>query len=98
MSIDEQGLCSRCLIVQNIATRIVARWKAGELDHQDYPPSPTSPRALKSWAEEKLYGDNATIDLDAWSDAFRPVATWHGDPVCVIHLYQLVDRERRDWK
>jgi hypothetical protein len=98
MSTDEQGLCGRCLIVQSAGTNIVARWKADGLSHAEHPPTPTNPRALKSWAEEKLYGDNAVIDLDAWMDAFRPVATWHGDPVCTIHLYQLVDQERRHWK
>ena len=92
---SELGLCVRCLIVQSAATRIVARWKAAGLAHQEHAPNPTSPWALQAWAGEKIYGDNATIDLDAWTDAFRPIATWHGDPICAPHLYELRQREMR---
>jgi hypothetical protein len=95
---EELGLCGRCLVVLDVRTGIVARWKSAGLDHTEPAPNVTNPRALASWAEAKIYGDGAVIETDDWSGTFRPVATWQGDPVCAGHLVECRQRELRGGK
>lgn len=88
-------LCGRCLVVLSPAVNIIATWQAAGLDHAEHPQYPTSPKSLLAWAEARIYGDGATISTDAATDTFRPVTTWHGDPVCIPHLFELRQAEMR---
>lgn len=57
--------------------------------------SPTSPRMVRHWALNALErsGGDARFSVNDCSLAFVPVSTWHGDPVCVVHLTECVSRE-----
>ena len=88
---DSEGICNRCLIQVNAMTSIMARWSG----HAESCLTPNSPYPLAKWAAEMLYGNNATIMVNDRSDMFRQFSTWHGDPVCVWHLWELVDTENK---
>jgi hypothetical protein len=55
-----------------------------------------NPAVLRQWAENILREDGeAVFEMDAWNAVLIPVATWHGDPVCPVHLYDLRSQEMR---
>lgn len=87
---SELGICGRCLVIVNTVTVVTARAGGNVVS---IAPNPTSPRALLTWAEEQLYGNNAQLFIDDQADTFRPVTTWHGDPVCPGHLTECRLRE-----
>ena len=86
-------ICARCLINLDAGTMILARFPVLAPDLSPFV-NTTDPWALKEWAINMLE-QGATIDVDATADRFRPVATWHGDPVCVVHLWERRDAEMR---
>jgi hypothetical protein len=88
MSPDELDLCGRCLVILSV-TSIVRDETA-----QEDCPEPTNLRSLRPWVEERIFGfGNHRISVDGRPDAFRPVTTWHGDPVCWDHLIECRQRE-----
>ena len=88
-------ICGRCLINPDVRSNIVAIWGNGQ--NMDHPPDMAPPR-LKKWAQEMLYGNRARFEVDATSQRFEAISTWHGDPVCGWHLWQLAEAEmRRDY-
>lgn len=92
---DPWGLCGRCLVIVNTRANVAARRDGRVVESC---PNPTDPRALRRWAEEKLWGDNCVLSVDDMDYAFDPVTTWHGDPVCSAHLVECRLRELRGGK
>jgi hypothetical protein len=91
---DGNEICGRCLVLPNVSSSVIARWG----DNQAYPPNPQNPRAMKIWCEEMLYGNRARFEINAMSDCVEAISTWHGDPVCSVHLWTLVSEEMRGVK
>ena len=90
----ELDICNRCLVNVNSTTAIRARFR----DSLESCEVVTDPVALKKWAQTMLCGDVGAvvkIEVNHTTDRFRPVSTWHGDPVCSYHLWVLVDTEAR---
>lgn len=89
-------LCGRCLGVLNASSSIQAEQIRGDDRGRvvSFNHSPTDAHALRAWAEDKLASGDWHIDIDRQPDMLRPVATWHGDPVCAAHLRALVLAER----
>ena len=85
-------ICGRCLINPNSSTSIVAIWGADR--NMEDPPSMAPPQ-LKKWVQEMLYGNQARFEVNATSQRFEAISTWHGDPVCGYHLWQLAEAEMR---
>lgn len=83
-------ICGRCLINPNASTSVVAKWGTNI-----QPPPSMSPYLLKKWAQDMLYGNHARFEVDATSQRFEAVSTWHGDPVCGYHLWLLAEAEMR---
>jgi hypothetical protein len=84
-------ICNRCLVVVNHTSNVVARRPSGEVIYMS---DPCSPRNLKKWVEDEWFGNNSVFETNAWYDTFKAVSTWHGDPVCVVHLHWLVQQEQ----
>lgn len=90
-ALDE--ICGRCLVNINATVTIRAIFPDGKREFCD---CATNPVALKKWVEDRRFGDNyCRFEVDATTDRFRPVSTWHGDPVCSWHLWVLVDGEAK---
>jgi hypothetical protein len=88
---DLNDICGRCLVVVNGSTRICAR---GPETIEECPVT-LNPFALKHWARNMLYVNRWVIEVNERTHLFLPVATYHGDPVCSTHLWQLVEAERK---
>lgn len=87
----DDEICGRCLV--NVDARSsIAAVKEGYLEQA----RDRDPRRLKAWAEEKAYGDGCHFQVDATGDRFIAISTWHGDPVCSYHLWQLAEAEMRN--
>ena len=89
-------LCGRCLINPNAVTLIRAKVSHadGSIDSLVCPD--LRPRTIRDWAEGILLADEHVVfELDAWSGALIPVATWNGDPICDMHLWERRDAELR---
>ena len=82
-------LCSRCLVVMDARTFVRAQFPDRIEECRD-----RNPIGLRAWAEGVL-AEGGRIIVDDTIDRFAPVATWYGDPVCTIHLWECADRERR---
>lgn len=89
---DDQ-ICNRCLVQVDARVSLVALWSNSTGVNSDLAPNVTNTIALKKWIEERLYGDNARFELNQFTGAVKAVSTWHGDPVCMIHLRDCVTRE-----
>lgn len=87
-------LCGRCLTIVDTRTAVQAHGRDDELP-VDFPLSATLTQRLRAWVEEQMWGNGKMISIDAQPNAFRPVSTWHGDPVCEFHLRECRDRELR---
>jgi ABC-type transport system involved in Fe-S cluster assembly fused permease/ATPase subunit len=83
-------LCGRCLVVVDARTTIRARTRQAVTHAPDL-----DVLSLIKWAEDKMYGDGAEIEVNDTRHRFRPVSTYRGDLVCAYHLYQLVSLELR---
>jgi hypothetical protein len=82
--------CGRCLSIQDVRSSVVVRWDTGS----EAFPDPTHLPGLRAWVVEQI-DQGRHIELNAMARAFRPVATWHGDTVCEVHLWEAADAERR---
>lgn len=85
-------MCGRCLVVLNTTSPVRARTPGGELASFEHP---TDVPALKAWVIEKILDGQWSFEIGPLAHCFVPIATWHGDPVCVYHLYVLAEMERR---
>lgn len=85
-------ICGRCLVNVNATITIQAIFPDG---HKEFCEHPTDPVALKKWVEDRWFGDNCRFEVGQTTARFRAVSTWHGDPVCVYHLWELCETERR---
>lgn len=87
----ESQICSRCLLILNVTSRVIARdYKGNSEQFSD----PTNPRALRRWVQEKMWGEGNVMILDTYEPAFEPVGTYMGDAVCGWHLHECIRRER----
>lgn len=94
MDVDNSDeICGRCLINPDARTVIVAIW--GDGSNMEHAPSMTPP-ALKKWLQKMLYINGARFELGATSQRVEAISTWHGDPVCGYHLWQLAEAEMRN--
>ena len=84
-------ICGRCLIQVNATSYVAAIWE----DNRENAPDPTNPRRLLKWIEGKLYDHGARFEINGMPGCVVSIATWHGDPVCVYHLWVLVEAESR---
>lgn len=88
-------ICNRCLIQVNATTSIRAKIPEANggirLEAFHYP---TDPVTLKAWVGDVL-AEGGRIEVGDTTDRFRAFSTWHGDPVCVMHLWDLTENERR---
>jgi hypothetical protein len=84
-------LCGYCLVQQDARVNVVAEFPDGS---SELCASATNPARLRVWVEE-AWAKGAKFAIADMPSAFRPVGTWHGDPVCVAHLWECVDRDRR---
>jgi len=84
------GPCSRCLIHLNASIAIFEKTTGKAM------PS-SSPRAIIAWYESVMEetGGDAWFTWNSSDRVLVPVSTWHGDPVCEAHLWELRDRELR---
>lgn len=93
----DEAICGRCLITVNVATNIVAKWgvseNTGQYTHMQNFHAPTNPLMLKEWVQRMWYINSATFDIDEYTDMFKAIATFNGDPVCQVHLRMLVHHE-----
>jgi hypothetical protein len=94
-------LCGRCLIILNATTAVRADIprEGGRID-VEHAACATDPVSLKKWAERVLQL-GGRITVDATTGRFEPLSTWHGDPVCSVHLWTLAEAEMRNgygWK
>lgn len=84
--------CSRCLadLFISSAHYVNARNRSsGEIVSLRYT---ADLQEIEDWAESHL-ADEWTVSLDNASGALHKVTTWHGDPVCRVHLYELRRQE-----
>lgn len=90
-------ICGRCLVNLDARSSIAATWGGSgtEPDPHMAEPASRTPKALRKWAEEMLYGNNARFAVDDTDQRFEAVSTWHGDPVCGYHLWWLAEAEMR---
>jgi hypothetical protein len=84
--VDQLEPCNRCLAIVDARTTV---W---DQDTNETAPNPTGPATLRLWAIERQGHRLAINDMP---QAFAPVSTWHGDPVCAYHLLERVQAERR---
>lgn len=86
-------LCGRCLIVVNVTTPVSVRYD----HHTDWAQDTTDPEQLAAWVEQhcERSGGDALFSIGPTSRRFVPFSTWHGDPVCSWHLWQLTEKEQR---
>ncbi len=85
------GICNRCLVIVNSTTRIRARY----MDQLETFSNPSDMPALLDWVLDKLAG-GWRLETDASIGTFRSISIWHGDPVCQVHLFMLVEAEMRE--
>jgi hypothetical protein len=87
VDIAEYPLCSRCMVNPNATSYLRAHLpNAGKVLNCAHT---TDPAGVRRWAEAVLNEDGeAVFELDSWTRALRPVTTWQGDPVCVVHLVE----------
>ena len=90
----DEEICGRCLINVNITVPVVARFPDG---HSEFFGTPTDPLALRKWIEDRWYGEGCTFAVGTTTDRFRSISVWHGDPVCPVHLWWLVDAEAKSY-
>ena len=92
---DDLDICGRCLVNPNMTTYVVAIWETRGSINRERAPNHANPRALKQWAEDRLYGDGARFEIDATINRIVAISTWHGDPVCSYHLWLLAESENK---
>lgn len=87
-------LCVRCLVCVDARACFTARWAD---QFETFPATQANPRVLANWHEQVMIksGGGAVFDLDALRRVLTAVTTWHGDPICAPHLWELVEDERR---
>jgi hypothetical protein len=88
-------ICGRCLVHLNASGYVAAKWGTGNIEQA---PNPQNPRALRKWAEDMLYGNNARFEINGMTDCMEAISTWNGDPVCSVHLWQLASAEMQGVK
>jgi hypothetical protein len=86
------GLCSRCLVI--LDSRTVVRASDGQ--DSVVCPFTGSPSELARWVERMGSNGMDRFIIDAMPDAFIPVASWNGDPICDIHLIEVRTAEMRE--
>lgn len=89
--VEPVEICNRCIVVRNAASYIRARQDGFIVeDYHDFSNMP----GLIEWARRMVIR-GADIEMNAFNHAFKAVTTWHGDPVCQVHIFALVDQEER---
>ena len=89
-------ICNRCLIIPNATTLVRAQIPRDDgLIDFTHANCATAPIDLKKWAEDVL-AKGGRIMVDATTDRFAALSTWHGDPVCSVHLWDLTTAEMRN--
>ena len=90
--IGELDLCNRCLVQLNASIVPVAI-----KDDIRRPFEGGYIKDLADWAREQL-SSGLHIQVGQSDRCFDPVSTWHGDPVCEVHLFWLIDRDLRSYR
>jgi hypothetical protein len=91
---DPDTVCGRCLVIPNSTSVVTAHFGAGEFVNAPFAPS--DPWRLAAWVEQQGTAGAVRFSINDMSNAFIPVATFGGDPVCAGHLYELVTNEARN--
>jgi hypothetical protein len=92
---DADEPCNRCLVLRDNRERHVATWREGTEVRKEL--SPSLPQLIVPWFQTMMSesGGDATFTYMASTHTLRAVATWNGDPVCAMHLWDLADQELR---
>lgn len=88
-------LCARCLVQVSPAALMVAEWHdADGLLFKEACQTPTRPQGIVKWVGSVIRKDpDAIFSIDQNNHMLVPFATWHGDPICVVHLVEVRCRE-----
>lgn len=88
-------ICVYCLVQEDSRLPIVAKYTDAEgLQYQVACEVQTHPPSFRSWIWQHMELDAMFITGNT-VDSIQAIATYHGDPVCSPHLYELVTNERK---
>lgn len=90
--------CNRCLIHLNVRTVIRVRYSDAKGQHFLLAES-TDPQYLILWYNGYAQKNGVEFEIDANRGNFIPITTWYGDPICIVHLWEVREQEiRYAWK
>lgn len=91
------AICNRCLVLPANAL-LSAKYKddspyGGHWQFHETCYNVGYVLGVRDWVMERADKEDIEFELNGQRGAVIPVSTWHGDPVCAIHLQYLTDRE-----
>lgn len=87
-------LCARCLVQVSSAVLMVAEWHSDGLLFKEECRTPNWPKDIVKWVGSVIRKDpDAIFSINHNNHMIVPFTTWHGDPICVVHLVEVRCRE-----
>jgi hypothetical protein len=84
-------ICNRCLVIVDARASIRAVQNGFP---NEYFTDFFNTKSLIQWARAMTIR-GADIEMYAQRHTFEAISTWHGDPVCIPHLWELREAEQR---